>query len=68
MDIEDAIEGVSPVLVLGSLIDGVLDGSGDSNGKALFVIEFRVLATVIPLIPGSQLYSSNSSPYHAGRK
>lgn len=43
VDIEDAIEGVSPVLVLGILREGVLEGSGDSNGEALFVIEFIYL-------------------------
>ena len=34
VDVEDAIEGASPDLVLGSLREGVLDGSGDSDGEA----------------------------------
>ena len=39
VDTEDAIEGVSPILVLGILKEGVLEGFGDSNGKALCVIK-----------------------------
>lgn len=37
VEIEDAIE-MSPVLVLGSLKEGVLEGSGDSMGETLLVV------------------------------
>lgn len=67
VDIEDAIEGVSPVLVLGSLREGVLEGSGDSNGDALFVIRPKNIRLYDPLFLARSSTALVVSRYHAGR-